>query len=198
MLQVVGDGLSSYQIADSCMPEESTSEIRNVASMDPNEMVGPAGGGPLHAITGAGTHRYAVCFENAASASAPAQEVAIRSQLDPSKYDLSTLRFSSLQFGSSIYTPPSDSVSVNHELDLASVDGLTVDMKAQTSPSGAVEWTLRSINPITGELPQDPMIGFLPPNKDGSEGQGVVFYDVALKNPARGQPLALQRLSSSI
>jgi hypothetical protein len=180
--------LNGYGIIDStstCL--DGVSELlTNVASLDPNEIVGPFGGGDQRAITGDGVHRYAVYFENDSSATAPAQEVRVTSHLDPTVYDLSTLRFRSVRFGTTDYTPPVDSPEIDHVLDLGRDDGLQLDIAAAVTPQGALTWHLSSIDPLTGTLPQDPFVGFLPPNEDGTEGQGVAFYDVELKDPANG------------
>ena len=50
--------------------------------------------------------------------------------------------------------------------------------------TGEVFWELKSIDPETGEVPFDPFLGFLPPNEDGSEGQGYVTYSIKSKADA--------------
>ena len=39
-------------------------------------------------------------------------------------------------------------------------------------------WELRTLDLVTRDLPEDPLVGFLPPNTDGTAGQGVVYVDV--------------------
>ncbi|MBM0124995.1 DUF7619 domain-containing protein [Pimelobacter simplex] len=188
-LKAIGAGYSVADATNTCV-EGATEAMRSVASLDPNEIVGPTGGGDDRAIRGEGLQRYGVYFENSADASAPAQEVRIENQLDPTKYDLSTLRFAGVRFGAHTYTPPSDSKDLDHRFDLENADGLQVDITASVTPQGLVTWHLATVDPFTDTLPEDPFKGFLPPNDDGTEGQGVVFYDVALKSPVNATTIS--------
>ncbi|MFK4088259.1 hypothetical protein ACI2LF_29370 [Kribbella sp. NPDC020789] len=170
-----------------CFGGQSASQT-SVASLDPNELVGPAGGGPAHAVTSTGTHTFAVYFENAKSASAPAQEVRVTDHLNPAQYDLSTLRFGAVQFGTTRWTPASESTTIGHTLELG--DGLQLDMQASYDAQGAVSWILKTEDILTGALPEDPLKGFLPPNVDGTEGQGVLYFTVTPKVVADGAVLS--------
>lgn len=156
-----------------------------VSSIDPNAVVGPQGDGPERAYRGEGIHRYSVFFENDPEATAPAQEVRISSQLDPEVYDLSTLRFLGVSFGLTTIEPP-PAASWDELVDLNTPDLLRLRIQASVSPEGDLEVYLGSVDPITGGLPDNPLLGFLPPNVDGFEGQGVVHYEVALLNVATG------------
>jgi len=44
--------------------------------------------------------------------------------------------------------------------------------------TGIARWHLRTVDPQTGELPEDPMAGFLPPNDDTHRGEGYVAFTV--------------------
>ncbi|WP_281974239.1 DUF7619 domain-containing protein [Microbacterium terricola] len=171
-----------FNAGKQCWPKDSDNPVQSVASLDPNEIAGPAGGGEQRAIRGEGTFRYAIFFENSKDATAPAQEVRITNQLDPAVFDLSTVRFAGIHFGSRTYTPPADSPALDDTMDLERADGLQLDVTASATASGLLTWHLASSDPFTGVLPQDPFVGFLPPNTNGTEGQGVVYYDVALKS----------------
>jgi len=35
---------------------------------------------------------------------------------------------------------------------------------------------MRSVDPLTGDLPQDPFAGFLPPNDSGHQGEGFISF----------------------
>ena len=161
----------------------------SVASLDPNELVGPSGGGGQHAIRGGGTHTFAVYFENDKTASAPAQEVRVVDTLDPAQYDLSTVRFGGVRFGNTLWTPPSGSTTLDDLVDIAGTGDLQVDVKASVV-GGQVRWHLMTVDPLTGQLPEDPFRGFLPPNVDGSEGQGVLYFDVRPKSVPEGTLLS--------
>ncbi|HYU83571.1 MAG TPA: hypothetical protein VEK80_02095, partial [Kribbellaceae bacterium] len=166
----------------------ATAPQTSVASLDPNELVGPTGGGAAHAITTDRVHTFAVYFENATTATAPAQEVRVTDHLDPAQYDLSTLRFGAVQFGTTRWTPASESTTIDHVLELG--DGLQLDMQASFDAQGRVQWDLRTEDIVTGALPEDPMKGFLPPNVDGTEGQGVLYFTVQPKQVADGTVLS--------
>lgn len=187
MFDLAGAVNNGKELAINCMPPVPPGPtINSVQSADPNEMVGPLGGGDQRAITGSGLQNYAVYFENKAGATAPAQEVTITDQLDPAVFDLDTLRFTGVWFGTHRYDVTLPVTSIDDMVDLASADGQQVEVKTHVTNEGQVTWTLRSIDPITGRLPENVDIGFLPPNVDGTEGQGAVTYQVALKSPANG------------
>lgn len=187
MYDMVGAAVNGANIAAECIPPLPPGPtINSVQSADPNEMVGPLGGGEHRAITGSGKQTYAVYFENKADATAPAQEVTIADQLDPAVFDLDTVRFTGIWFGEYRYDLSAPAASVDDVIDLATVDGQQVQVRTEVTNLGLVTWTLKTLDPVTGNLPEDPLIGFLPPNVDGTEGQGAVTYEVALKSPADG------------
>ncbi|TDO58234.1 hypothetical protein EV651_110270 [Kribbella sp. VKM Ac-2571] len=185
------DGISAAKdivaVGSRCFGGQSAQQT-SVASLDPNELVGPAGGGAAHAVTTSGAHTFAVYFENAKTASAPAQEVRVTDHLNPAQYDLSTLRFGAVQFGTTRWTPASESTSIGQALELG--DGLQLNMQASYDALGAVNWTLKTEDIVTGALPEDPLKGFLPPNVDGTEGQGVLYFTVQPKTVADGTVLS--------
>ena len=59
---------------------------------------------------------------------------------------------------------------------------LRVDLNAATRTA---TWTLQSYDPATGELPTDPLAGFLPPNDATGRGEGFVVFRLA---PVAGLP----------
>jgi hypothetical protein len=176
----VGSKAWTYgSLGTTCFEDGLELGYQGVTSLDPNEMVGPKGGGTSNAITGTGTQRYAVYFENSKSATAPAQVVTVDSDLDPTKFDMATLTFGGLMFGDTTWTPSEGSTSLDDTLDVVSEAGLQLNVAASRTANGHVSWVLTTLDPATGELPEDPLHGFLPPNLDGTEGQGVLYFDVA-------------------
>ncbi|MCS5723234.1 cell wall-binding repeat-containing protein [Herbiconiux sp. CPCC 203407] len=173
----------AVSVGTKCFNEEATAENEWVTSLDPNEIVGPGGGGDDHATRAEGDFTYAIYFENMADATAPAQEVRITDQLDPAVFDLSTVRFGAVAFGDTRYTPAAGTTALDHVIDLRDTANVNLDVAASVDSSGVVSWDLLSLDPVTGELPQNPDQGFLPPNVDGSEGQGVVYFTVTPKSP---------------
>ena len=109
-IQLIG---SFASFSSKCLFPGEAAAQQSVASLDPNEIVGPLGGGEQHAIPALGRHTFALYFENSAQATGPAQEVHLTMHVDPAKFDLSSVEFGSIQFGNFRYTPPSGT----HDLD---------------------------------------------------------------------------------
>ena len=78
-----------------------------VSTEDPNYKLGPAGYGTQGFIADSGTLPYTVEFENDPSATAPAQQVVVTDQLDPS-LDWKTLQFTTAGFGDNSITIPAN------------------------------------------------------------------------------------------
>ncbi|WP_342371657.1 S-layer homology domain-containing protein [Propioniciclava soli] len=185
VLGALGEANTVFTALEKCWPEQDSATMVPVASFDPNELVGPRGGGTAHALTPGGRHRFGIYFENLATATAPAQEVRITHHIDPAHYDLGDVRFSDVQFGATHWTPVSPSGELDERLTIP--DALVVDVDATVdAAAGTITWTLITVDPLTGELPDDPLRGFLPPNTDGTRGQGVVWFDVPLRDVASG------------
>ena len=51
--------------------------------------------------------------------------------------------------------------------------------------TGKIFWELTAIDPATGQKPASPLVGFLPPNENGSEGLGFVMYTVKASKEAQ-------------
>lgn len=138
--------------------DDDTSRV--VWPIDPNEKAGPLGDGLEGLVSPLDDLDYIVYFENLPGATAPAQEVLITDDLDPS-LDWSTFRLDEIAFGSTVVSIdglPTYSGSVN-------IPDLRVDITAGIDlQTGRAEWLLQSIDPATGLLPDDPFAGFLPPN----------------------------------
>lgn len=153
--------------------------IRTVQSYDPNDKIGPQGVGPQRFVSGEEPLRYAIFFENLETATAPAQEVTITDQLDPVNLDLNTFSFGPIVFGEHVITPPPGSKEFFTEVDLRPATELKVHVKAHLDmETGMITWMFTSLDPNTNNLPEDPLVGFLPPNIMPPEGDGSVVYTV--------------------
>ena len=74
--------------------------ITVVGSMDPNDKTGPGGVGGARYLKGDSMLAYNIVFENdPVLAIAPAQQVVILDQLDPTAVDLNTFLFGPITFG---------------------------------------------------------------------------------------------------
>jgi hypothetical protein len=161
-------------------PQGGTTDPRT--PNDPNLKTGPAGGGSADYITPQTALSYFVEFENKASASAPAQDVTVIDQLNPSLVDLTTLSFGAMGFGSHVISLPGGSSDFTTNLDLRPSQNLIVVLTAHFDPpSNTITWKFHSIDPATGQSPNDPTVGFLPPNTSPPAGQGYVYFTVQQK-----------------
>ena len=154
-----------------------------VRPIDPNEKVGPEGAGSERAVTVSDELRYTVYFENLPAATAPAQEVVITDRLDPD-LDWTSFHFDEIAFGDRVI-PVADGTyqSQTRQTVTDYREGVDkewwVDIDSEINPlTGQVEWTFRTLDPETGELPEDPLAGFLPPNDDTGRGEGHVAFSI--------------------
>ena len=152
-----------------------------VGSIDPNEKDGPLGDGSSSYYVRSMPIPYNIAFENKPTATAPAAQVVITDQLDPTKVDLSTVQLTAFTFGANIISVPSGTNSYNTLYSINSSLSVRIQgsLNAQT---GLLTWTFTSIDPSTGLPPTDPTVGFLPPDTDGVSGQGSVIFSVAPKS----------------
>jgi hypothetical protein len=153
-------------------------------SRDPNDMTGPYGVGERKWVTRTGTMEYMIRFENdPKEASAPAAVVRVTQQLNPG-LDWTTFRLGTIGFGDTVISGAVGKTSYRNRLDLRDKFGIYLDVSAGLDlDTGEAFWELRSMDPETGEVPFSPFVGFLPPNKNGSEGQGFLTYSI---KPKRG------------
>jgi hypothetical protein len=163
-----------------------------IVSVDPNEKVGPGGEGDLHTVDVNDRLRYEVYFENLPEATAPAQEVFVIDCLDP-HLDWITARLEEISFGDIIVTNPHESPVFYERVTIGDYreeeeKEWWVDIRAEYEvASGCLKVTLRMLDPETGQLPEDPLAGFLPPEDGTGRGQGyIVFSALAKKDVETG------------
>jgi uncharacterized repeat protein (TIGR01451 family) len=161
-----------------------TTPSTNIRSLDPNEKLGLAGQGDQHAVAPGAPLRYTIFFENMATASAPAQEVFITDQLD-TNLDLTTLHFEEVTIADKVIPVVDESLGQFHIRqsmpDYRSTINKTwwVDITGQLEPvTRVITWTLRILDPETGDLPADALAGFLPPNDATGRGEGHVTFSI--------------------
>lgn len=160
-----------------------------VVPRDPNDILGPEGFGAERWVAASDTLNYTIRFENAADAAAPAQEVVITQQLD-ADLDWRTFRVDDFGFGDQRVELDGKTAFLQRRIDLTETKGYLLDVSAAIdTTTGLVTWTLRTIDPATGELPVDAQLGFLPPNRDENgvsdgRGEGFVTYSIKAKRTA--------------
>ncbi|MCC6233251.1 MAG: carboxypeptidase regulatory-like domain-containing protein [Verrucomicrobiales bacterium] len=120
---------------------------------------------------------YTIRFENVASASAPAQVVRITDPLD-SALDWASFQPVAVAFNGALLDVP-EGVRNFHATTRVATDSYPVDVSVFLDPKrGVVTWLMRSIDPVTGDLPEDPLAGFLPPNDAEGAGEGFVSFSI--------------------
>ncbi len=155
-------------------------------SSDPNNIIGPAGDGPQQFLPPDQDMAYTINYENKATANAPAQKVVITEQLD-ADLDWNTFQLGDFGFGNVRISVPEGRKSYQTRIDLpaaANIGGapLTVDVDAGINlTTGMVTWTFSTLDPATGDVPENPLAGFLPPDVANGEGDGFVNYSVRSK-----------------
>jgi hypothetical protein len=155
-----------------------------VGSVDPNDKVGPVGGSAEGHVGSDQVLAYTVRFENQASATAPAQEVVVTDALDPD-LDLSTLELTAIGFNDVVLQVPPGLDHFAAEVQVSSDPNPVRVRAALDVATGVISWTMTSVDPTTGGLPEDPWAGFLPPNDATGRGEGFVSFVV---RPQSGLP----------
>ncbi|HKZ43853.1 MAG TPA: CARDB domain-containing protein, partial [Anaerolineales bacterium] len=162
--------------------------VRIVRSMDPNDILGPEGYGEARWVAHDQILGYTIRYENDESqATAPAQRVVIE-QVLAEQLDLRSFRLGAFGFHGLIYEVPANRSYYQNRLGPVDINGesLFVDLYAGIDiVSGEAFWIFQAIDPVTGEPPEDPLIGFLPPDIIEGEGQGFVSYSVKPKTNAQ-------------
>ncbi len=159
--------------------ELETASVPVVASNDPNEKVGPAGVGDGHFIAAGDPLDYVVYFENLPAASAPAQEVFVTDCL-AYELDWNSATLTEVAFGEVVIANPGQHGVFNARVTVPdhrpAVDrDWWVEMSSHLDlATGCVEVVFRTLDPDTGELPDDPFAGFLPPEDGTGRGQGHI------------------------
>jgi hypothetical protein len=172
----------------------SSSSTTCIFAADPNDKYGPEGILTDRYIASGDSMGYTVFFENKEEATAPAQIVIITDTLDVAVVDLSSFSFGMVAWTdtSAVLSPdttgtngtggPEPAFSASADVDLRPAMALVVRIDADLDPeTGVITWVFSSLDPETLEPTADPLAGFLPPNNETFDGEGLVSYFVSLK-----------------
>ena len=154
------------------------------SSIDPNQLIGPAGFGANSYVSTNSVLPYRIDFENDAIATLPAQHVAISNQLD-SDLDWSTFELSEFGFGDYLFSIPKGSRHFQTTMDV-SINGHTFQVLVETgivAQTGLVFASFQSVDPATS-LPPDILTGFLPPEDGTGRGMGHISYTIKARADA--------------
>ncbi len=158
----------------------------HVRPRDPNEILGPTGYGDGRFLHAQYVERFSIFFENVPSASSAAQTVRVRNQLPPT-LDWRTFRLNEIVFGTNVISIPANRSYYQTRVNLGpGQNNLLADVIAGIDiRTGQAFCTLSAIDPATGEAPEDPQLGLLPPNNTNHIGEGHITYTI---KPKTGQP----------
>ena len=121
--------------------------VEQRTSVDPNDIIGPAGFGPDQFLQADSSLFYTIRFENLATASAPAQEVVVTQTLDPD-LDFTTFEFLSFGIGGSVVNLPAGRTSFSLRFDLRPDRNLLLDVIGDLNlETGVITWRFRSLDP---------------------------------------------------
>ncbi len=148
-------------------------------SVDPNDILGPNGYGDPRWVAASAPLGYTIRFENDPElATAPAQTVRITQDLDPD-VDARTFRLGAFGFAGLDFSVPRNIAAYTKRLDVRDSLGIYVDVTAGVdTENSSVFWTLTSVDPTSGQLPSDPLAGFLAINDSLGSGEGYVTYTI--------------------
>ncbi len=155
-------------------------------SSDPNDKLAPAGFGGSAFVQADNSLAYQVLFENKPIATAPAQKILVTDTLDPN-LDLATFVLTGITFADQTIAIPA---GLDHYETTLPIKANGVDLLADVNASldratRTFTLTLQAIDPATGWLPDDPLLGLLYPDDETGRGQGSVSYVV---KPLAGLP----------
>ena len=151
----------------------------SLSGHDPNDIEGPAGYGAQGFVQGTQPLGYTINFENDPNASAPTAVVTVTETLD-ANVDISTFQLGNMGFGGITVSVPAGLTYYHTVVNDTAATGLYVAIQASLNvQTRAVTWTFTSIDPTTGQVPSDPLLGFLPPDVTAPEGLGFVSYTVS-------------------
>jgi RHS repeat-associated protein len=177
-------GESTSNATENTLPQGqplATSQTLIRRPADPNDIVGPSGFGDQNWLTPDQILPYTIRFENLPTATAAAVFITITHTLD-ADLDLTSFELGDFGFGDLYIDIPNGFQSYTTRLDLRDTIGDYVDFEASLDQNTrTVLWKLTTIDPITGQIPDDVDAGFLPPNNDNHDGEGFVNYSIQAK-----------------
>ncbi len=162
--------------------EEETHKTNSRQSFDPNAKYGPTGYQTQGYINNQKTMSYTINFENADTATAPAQTVIISDTLDKNVFDLSTFEFDHIYVGGAWYEVPAHRKEfvIDYNLPADTSNILRVSAKLDTA-NKIIKWWFMTLDKRTRRETTNALAGFLPPNTTHPKGEGWVSYKIMLK-----------------
>ncbi|MHC4180195.1 MAG: DUF7619 domain-containing protein, partial [Planctomycetota bacterium] len=157
-------------------------------AVDPNDKIAPGGYGEASFVREDDLLPYKIRFENEPDATAPAHLVTISDTLDED-LDLSTFELTEIGFVDQTIIVPEGLSHYQTSLDLVVQNELhpePADLRVQIDvaldmDTRELTFEMIGVDPLTGWLPEDIMLGILYPNDDTARGEGFLSYTVKPK-----------------
>ncbi len=167
-----------------------------VASHDPNDILGPPGYGDNRWVSVSQTLPYTILFENDPNqATAPAQAVGISMNLD-STLDASSFRLMGFGFAGRSFPNATGKTYYTERLDVRDSLGIFVDVTAGVDiVHNKIFWSFSSVDPNTGALPANPLVGMLPVDDSLHHGEGFVSYTIRPKSTSKTRDIIAPKAS---
>lgn len=179
----VSDACSKSSGSGGAVSSSGSSNTTCIGSFDPNDKVGPTGILDDRYVASGDSLPYVVFFENLSEATAAAQKVIIKDTVNTDFFDFDSFSFGMIAWSDTSVTMPSNVLSASKDVDLRPDMNLILRIEADADPvTGVVSWVFTSLDPETMQPTPDPLAGFLPPNEQSPEGEGLVSYFVSLKD----------------
>lgn len=153
---------------------------------DPNDITGPIGIEEPRWVAARDRMEYTIRFENdPVIATAPAQVVKVKLPVDP-KVNPFSLQLGDFGWGPYQFAIPEGSTFYQTRLDLSDSLNLYIDVTAGYNiNANEYFWYLESVDPATGQLPLNPLQGFLPVNDSlTGSGEGFIRFSILPKTNA--------------
>jgi alpha-tubulin suppressor-like RCC1 family protein len=108
---------------------------------------------------------YRIEIWNKPDAPVPTQDATIDDILDSAVFDLSTFEFTRVGYLKwDLWLTNGPALLMQTRLDARPDMGIAVDVTGTINPeTGQLHWWFHTVDPMTGDYPEDPNVGFLPP-----------------------------------
>jgi hypothetical protein len=159
-------------------------KVNIIQSVDPNEKYGFGGSGANKYSLRNTIYPYSIHFENDSAATASAQKVRIVDTLDTTILDKSSFELGFVKVANKIINIPGGLKQYTGYIDYRP-EGNDIILKIEAAlndTTGIATWLFTSLDPETMQPTTNVFAGFLPPNRDSTEGQGSVFFTINAKD----------------
>ena len=169
-----GDMIDSYVLV------RETRIICSNSSNDPNAKEGKQGRTLENYVNRAEVLNYSIFAENLAAATLPAAEVSITDTLDLSTLDLNSVEIQEIHIADSVYKVEARGSYYAADFDFQNESGAHIVRYTYTldTLTGIMTHRFLTLDTNTYDLPEDPLLGFLPPNVNDNEGEMAVHFTV--------------------